>query len=85
MYRTESLPSSSRVCVRRHHLSVMSLAVSLAVVVVVFEEEVLEAAVRRESHRRDTQTRECALESTPPAEEACVSPFLTVAGAGRKC
>lgn len=60
----------------------MSVAVSVAVVVV-FEKEVLEAAVRREGHRRDAQAGEGALEPVPPAEEALVSPCLTVVVVGK--
>lgn len=87
LFRTRSRPAFfPTLCDRINSIvvvvvvSVMFLVVTLAVVVVVFKEEVLEAAVRRKRHRRDAQTWEAALEPIPPAEEACVSPFLTVWG-----
>lgn len=61
-------------------VSMVFLAVTLAMVMVVFKEEVLEAAVRRKRHCRDAQTREGTLEPVPPAEEACVSPLFAVWG-----
>lgn len=55
----------------------MTFSVTLAVVLVLHE-HVFVAAVYRKCHRRDTQSREGALESVPPTEETRVSPFVTV-------
>lgn len=60
--------------------SVVALAVTLAVVLVV-QENILVSTVHRKCHRRGTQTWQAILESVPPAEETCVSPLLTVFGA----
>ncbi len=51
--------------------------VALAVVVVVFQEEVLVGAVAGERNGRDTEAREDVLESVHSAEGASVSPGLT--------
>lgn len=55
--------------------------VALAVVVVVFQEEVLVGAVAGERNGRDTEAREDVLESVHSAEGASVSPGL-ISGPG---
>ena len=51
--------------------------VGIAVVVIVFQKEVLVRAVAGERNGRDTQAREDVLESVNSAEGAGVSPRLT--------
>lgn len=59
--------------------SMVSVAVSVAVVLVL-QEEVLVAAVGGKGHRRDAQAGERALEAVPSGEDALVSPRLAVRG-----
>jgi hypothetical protein len=58
----------------------VDLVVSLAVVMVILEEEVLVSAVSGESDGGPAQTGEKALEAIPSCEGAGVSPSLAVDG-----
>lgn len=55
----------------------VSLTMTLAVVFIL-QKHVLVATVCSKSHGGNAQAREGRLEPIPPAEEACVSPFLAV-------
>lgn len=76
------LPSSYTMLTPRSSLSgsllVVLIAVPLAVVVLVLEEEVLVRAVAGEGDGGCAQAGEAALESVPAREGARVSPGLTV-------
>jgi len=56
----------------------MLLPVTVAVMVVVVQVEVLVGAVRREGDRRDAQAGKAASEALPPRKLALVSPGLAV-------
>jgi len=47
-------------------------------VVVIVEEEIFISAISRESHRCDSQARECTFETIPSCERTGVAPCLTV-------
>lgn len=57
--------------------SMVFLAMTLSVMFIL-QKHVLVATVCCKSHGRNAQAREGVLEPIPPAEEACVAPFLAV-------
>lgn len=57
--------------------SVVFLAMTLSMVIIL-QKHVLIATVCSKSHGSNAQAREGVLEPIPPAEEACVSPFLAI-------
>lgn len=76
---SECTLSVTRLPARRSvFIATLFLVVSLAVVVLILEEEVLVAAVAGEQHRCCAQAREAALEAVEAREGSLVSPCLTV-------
>lgn len=61
--------------ISQHH-SMVSIRPMSFVVMLIFQEKVFKPAIEREGDGCDAQAGKSALETVPPREGACISPFF---------